>query len=385
MNEKRMDIEAFNAGEWQKTPNAFSYFRPSLVAYEWHWQDLKITQALDRATRALAKLDTFSAMVPDVDQFIALHVATEANTSSRIEGTRTEITEALVDDIELIADERRNDWLEVRNYIAALNFAMEELKKLPLSMRLACSIHRCLLSSGRGEHKYPGEIRKSQNWIGGTNPGNAHFVPPSFEELPRLLSDLEWLWNAEDLTPPLIRGAIAHYQFETIHPFCDGNGRLGRLMIPLHLMSVGLLEKPTLYVSRYFEQHRLEYYEALSLVRTHNRLDQWILFYLRAVEDTANDGANTLAKTLQLDTRITSYCVTLGRRASLARNAFLELYKTPRITVKGLMKKLHIDEMVARRLTAQLIKDGWLHQHVSSFDHRLKVYDFKPYLDIFGA
>ncbi len=218
-----MNIGDFKAGLLRKGYQ-YSYFLPEKINHSFCWTDEAINELLEKASLKLGELNSFSRFVPDTDMFIMMHIYKEAVISSRIEGTRTNIEEALVEKKE-ISPEKRDDWQEVNNYVSAMNKAIEELKTLPLSNRLIRNTHKILLSSGRGEHKTPGEFRESQNWIGGTSPADAVFVPPAHTELPELLADFElFLHNTDIKIPYLIRIAIAHYQFETIHPFLNGNG-----------------------------------------------------------------------------------------------------------------------------------------------------------------
>ena len=249
-----MNISNYKSGKYEQR---FEYksFLPTLVHHEWCISDSKLQNLLGQADRMLGELNAFAQLIPDIEFFIKTYVVKEATQSSRIEGTQTSIEDAFKE-AEDVSPEKRDDWNEVQNYIHAINFAIESLTTLPLCNRLLCDTHAILMSGVRGETKRPGEYRTSQNWIG-VSLKNAVFIPPHHEHVPSLMSDMEkFLHDTENNVPPLIKIAIAHYQFETIHPFLDGNGRLGRLMISLYLASENLLVKPALYLSDYFERNK---------------------------------------------------------------------------------------------------------------------------------
>lgn len=344
-----MNFKDFKAGQWIQQYQ-YKSFSPVHINSEWTWSDPQINTLLEEAMQAIGELNAFSLIVPDVDLFIRMHVLKEANTSSRIEGTKTEIDEALKPK-EMVAPERRDDWQEVQNYIKAMTQAIEQLGQIPLSNRLLKATHKILLEGVRGEGKLPGEFRKSQNWIGGSGPSNAAFVPPQHTELPDLMSDLEkFLHNDTIHVPHLIRIAISHYQFETIHPFLDGNGRIGRVLITLYLVSKGILKKPTLYLSAYIEKHKVAYYDALSHVRGSNDLGHWVRFMLTAVRDTAQKGKETFQSILEIRNEVEKAILSLGKRAANASLLLNYLYSRPIITPNEVAEMLSITHQSASSL-----------------------------------
>jgi Fic family protein len=344
-----MNFKDFMSGRWVEQYQ-YRSFSPMPVNHEWTWEDPQINTLLEEAMQALGELNAFSLIIPDVDLFIQMHVVKEASTSSRIEGTQTEMDEALRPR-ELVAPERRNDWDEVQNYIKAMNQAIGALQGLPLSNRLLKNTHQTLLEGVRGKEKLPGQFRKSQNWIGGSGPSDAAFVPPHHTEVPDLMSDLEkFLHNATIQVPHLVRIAIAHYQFETIHPFLDGNGRIGRLLIPLYLISKDLLKKPTLYLSAHIEKHKGAYYDGLTRVRESNDIGQWVRFLMTAIRDTAREGRKTFQSILALRQEVEQTTLSLGKRAENARQLLNHLYREPFVTPNQVAELLSVTHQTASSL-----------------------------------
>jgi len=312
-----------------------------------------------------------------------MHILKEATTSSRIEGTQTNIDEAVLP-AEEIAPERRDDWLEVQNYTKAMSHAIAALERLPLSMRLLREAHKILMSSARGEHRNPGEIRKSQNWTGGSNLKNAIFIPPTHQELPDLLTDLEKFWHNERIAiPHLIRAALSHYQFETIHPFLDGNGRVGRLLITLYLVDKKLLTKPTLYLSDFFERNRAAYYDALTAVRTSNDVEHWLKFFLTGVAETAAGSKQTFEGIVALRQRCEEEILQLGKRATTGRALLRELYSQPVMSANDIANKLVITHQSASSLIRSFEEMGILREVTGRKKDRLFV--FSEYLSLFTS
>ncbi|MBI5329821.1 MAG: Fic family protein [Betaproteobacteria bacterium] len=375
-----MKFETFQAGVWQPRYE-YKSFEPVPVNHEWTWEDPTINALLEQANRALGELNAFSLIVPDIDLFIEMHVVKEAQTSSRIEGTQTGIDEALMGE-EQIRPEKRDDWREVRNYIDAVNTAIDELERLPLSSRLLRQTHAILMRGVRGEHKQPGEFRNSQNWIGGSSLLDAAFIPPHPDNVPELMSDLERFWHNQAVTVPhLVRVAISHYQFETIHPFLDGNGRIGRLMIPLYLVGHGLLAKPSLYLSDFFERNRASYYDALMRVRVSHDLIHWVRFFLAGVAETATKGREVFRQILTLRQEVEQAVLTLGKRAPNARLALNLLYRRPVVTAADLVRGLDISHPTANALLRDLTRLGILRELTGAERHRQ--FGFERYLQLF--
>lgn len=361
----------------------YKSFSPSPVNHTWIWSNPRINTLLEEANHKLGALDALSRQLPNVDYFIRMHVIKEATTSSRIEGTKTSIEEALLADNE-VGPERRDDWQEVQNYIAAMNYAVRRLCKVPVSTRLLKETHNILLRKGRGSTKTPGEYRRSQNWIGGSSLKDAVFIPPSHEEVDPLMSDLEkFLHNDAIDVPHLIRIAIGHYQFETIHPFLDGNGRVGRLLIPLYLVDKGLLTEPALYLSDYFDRHRSLYYDNLMAARTRNDLAQWIMFFLVAVAETCNKGITTLKKIQKLREDVEGRrIVKLGKRLPKAKALVMNLYRNPRVTAAKIAQFLDVTPKTANELIQNFIDLRILVE--STGYKRNRVFSFAEYVRLFA-
>lgn len=275
--------------------------------------------ALEAANRALGRLDGIDTLLPDTTLFLYMYVRKEALLSSQIEGTQSSLSDLLLYEIEEMPSVPLDDVAEVSNYVRALNHGLKRIREdgFPLSSRLIREMHGLLLSGGRGATKAPGEFRRSQNWLGGTRPGNASFVPPPHEMVPDLMTDLErFLHDESTYTPPLLKAAIAHVQFETIHPFLDGNGRLGRLLITLSLCSDDVLREPSLYLSLYFKRNRATYYDLLQRVRTEGAWEDWLDFFLEGVRETGQQAHATARSLVRLFDEDRARIESLGRTAN---------------------------------------------------------------------
>jgi Fic family protein len=377
-----MQIETFQSGSYTNQ-RGYRAFLPVSINTSWDWINPRINVLLEQASTELGGLDSFSDLIPNIDIYIQMHIRTEANKSSKIEGTKTSVEEELMS-VEDISPEKRDDYEEVHNYINAMNFGIQRIQddKFPFSTRLIREIHNVLMQGVRGEHKTPGEFRTQQNWIGGSMPSNAVFVPPCVEDMHDLLSDLEkFIHNDEHDVPNLIKIAIVHYQFETIHPFQDGNGRIGRLIIPLFLLDKKMLQKPCFYVSDYFEMNRTTYYDALQNVRMNNDLSGWIVFFLNAVIHTAKSAKLKFKTVVKLVDEYEEMILKFPGRADTNRKVLKAFFIEPILTIKQLQAKTSLSQPVIDKVVKTML-DSDILKEITGYS-RNRIYVLVEYLSIF--
>lgn len=373
-------MKSFDPGKYIKQ-GSYKSFQPSFINRQWQLEDMEVINLLSQADRELGRLDMYSEYIPNINLFISMHIAKEATQSSKIEGTNTNVEEAFLEREE-VSQEKRDDWEEVQNYIQAMNKAMDLLNDLPFSSRLIRETHKILLQGVRGEHKQPGNFRTSQNWIGGASINDATFIPPIHSSIPELMSDIEKFAN-DDLNklPELLKIAIMHYQFETIHPFLDGNGRAGRLMITLYLVSKNLLKKPILYLSDFLERNRGYYYDNLMLVREKGNLNQWLRFFLVGVIETAKSSIKTFENILQLQKQVDNKIQSLGSRAGKAQKIMHYLYQKPVIQARKVAEITDQSLASSYKLLVDFERLGILVEVTGA--QRGKLYVFKEYFELF--
>lgn len=338
-----------------------------------------IVEILVKANKQLALLEGIATRILNMDLFISMYVRKEALMSSQIEGTQA----TLEDILDPCLEENTNRPVgDVVNYIKATDFAINRLKELPLCNRLIKEAHDVLLQGVRGQNKSPGEFRHSQNWIGaaGCNLQNARFVPPSVEDMQQAMSDLEKYINADDELDVLIRAGLIHYQFETIHPFLDGNGRIGRLLITLFLMEKKVLTTPALYISYFLKKNRIEYYDRMGEIRNKGNYEQWIKFFLEAVYESALDAIQTIDKLTELHDKNYSKIETLGRKAKNAMRVFEYLETNPIIEIQKTCKELGIAFNTMSSIVKDLTSIGVLEQ--TSTQSRNRTFAYKEYLEV---
>lgn len=375
-----MNVSDFKSG---KIVQRYQYksFEPNMVDIAWQFDNVELIMLLSQANMKLGELNAFSQLIPDVDFFIKMHVLKEGTKSSKIEGTQTNIDEAIQKE-EYIQPEKINDWQEVQNYVQSMNQAIESLEKLPLSNRLLKQTHKTLMQGVRGTHKLPGEFRQSQNWIGGSSLVDATFIPPHQDGVVDLMADLEKFLHNENIpVPHLIKVGIAHYQFETIHPFLDGNGRIGRLLITLYLVSNDLLHKPTLYLSDFFEKNKALYYDNLTKVRSHNDLTQWLKYFLEGVRSTSENSIQTFKSIIKLRSEVEHKIMSLGKKQILAKLFLQFLYSKPITDAADVAEELEINISTALRLIDDFIRlkilvevTGYKRNRIFAFDDYIKLF-----------
>ena len=377
----KIKLEKYKSGEYVKMDD-YKAFIPSKINYNWGWDDTKLDKLLSEANRQIGELNAYSLLIPNVDLYIKMHVKIEANKSSRIEGTRTTVEEDLLD-VTDINPEKRDDWEEVQNYVKATNYGVERIRDgFPVCTRLIREIHKILMNGVRGEHKTPGEFRTSQNWIGGSMPSTEVYVPPPHTEIAECLSDFEKFINNEEIdTPDLIKIAILHYQFESIHPFLDGNGRIGRLLIPLYIQSKGMLEKSCLYISDYIERNKDTYYDMLTRVRTHNDMIGWIKFFLEAVIETSKTAKEKFRKVVELTMKMDKVIMDLPIKAENAKKVVDVLYNEPIINRKKLMEITDIKSSTLKDTVNALLENNIIVETTGY--SRNQVFAFQNYIDLF--
>lgn len=356
----------------------YKSFRPAPLPVVLNMDDEMVSQ-LTGATKALATLDTLSSYIPNMNLFVSMYVRKEALLSSQIEGTQA----TLEDVVDPLIDKNANQNVaDVVNYIKATEFALERMKTLPLCNRLIKETHAVLMSGVRGQEKNPDEFRTSQNWIGaaGSSLKNARYIPPNPEDMIDAMSDLEKYINSDDSLDVLIQAALLHYQFETIHPFLDGNGRVGRLLITLFLIEKGVLNSPALYISYYLKKNRIEYYDRMSEVRNKDNYEQWIKFFLNAIKESAIESVDTIKKLSDLhDTNIEKINA-MGRAAKNTRAVFDYLEQNPIIDIGKTAEELQLAFSTVSLAVNRLVDAGILVK--TNNVNRNRVFSYEDYLAI---
>ena len=336
----------------------------------------RLRNKFDQALIEIGRLDGISALLPDISVLVYMYIRQEAVLSSMIEGTQSSLSDLLRYEVDQTANVPIDDVEEVSNYVAALNFGLERLSEgVPMSLRLLREIHAVLLQKVQGSARTPGEFRRSQNWIGGTRPGNAAYVPPPPQEMLECMDSLELFLNDQpSVTPPLLKAALAHVQFETIHPFLDGNGRLGRLLMTLLLCEQGMLHEPLLYLSLYFKTHRAQYYELLNRVRLTGDWEAWLEFFAEAVTSTAVHASATARELLKVGNRDRERIRTLGRVAASALQVHRALMEKPVATMKSMSEKTGLASATIGKVFARLEKLGIVKELTGNRRNRLYCY-----------
>ncbi len=360
----------------------YKTFIPNILPFKVNY-DSELQTLQSKADLALGRLDMVADVLPNVDFFIFMYVRKEATLSSQIEGTQATFIDVLKAEARIEDSEIHKDVDEVINYISAMNYGLERSKTLPLSVRLLKEIHAKLLKGVRGEWKTPGEMRKSQNWIGGSGINTAKFVPPPHQEVISLMSNLEKNLHDNEELPIIIKIGLIHAQFETIHPFLDGNGRIGRLLITFYLCKQGILRKPLLYLSDFFKEYRTEYYERLNLFRERDDIEGWLKFFLEGVASTSEKALNTSRKIIKQRDKDIAKITKLGKSAENGMKLLNSLYKSPLVRVKDVEGITGLKNPNALYLVSRFEKLGLLKEITGK--QRNRVYSYDDYVQLFNS
>lgn len=360
----------------------YKAFVPNPLPFELRSDDV-LNSLLSRSNLALGRLEGISETLPDVDFFLLMYVRKEATLSSNIEGTQATFTDVLKAESKIRDDEIHNDVDEVINYISAMNYGLKRLKELPLSLRLIKELHGKLLTGARGEHKSPGEFRGSQNWIGGASILTAAYVPPPVNEMNKLMYNLEMYLHDKSPVPILIKAGLMHLQFEAIHPFLDGNGRIGRLLINIYLTQQGLLRKPLLYLSEYFKQFRQDYYDKLNAAHGSDQVEDWLRFFLEGIEITADKSVSSIQRIHTLKELNKQKIIKLGKSSYIGDRFHTALFRAPYVRIRDVERITGLSNPNAILLVRKFEDAGILKEITGR--KRNKVYSYKEYIQLFEA
>jgi Fic family protein len=372
------------AGRYERQPEGYEAFIPEPLPPEDLEVGSRLQALLSKADMALGRLDGVVEVVPDPDRFLLMYLRREAVVSSQIEGTHASLMDVLKHEAEVEQARAGVDVREIVNYVRAMEHGVLRLETLPLGRRLMCEVHATLMKDARGgePHKTPGEFRRSQNWIGGGSPATARFVPPPAEVVPGAFADLERFLHDPSPMAPLVKIGLAHAQFETIHPFLDGNGRTGRLLITFWLVEQGILKKPLLYPSLYFKEHRDEYVDRLQAIRDDGAWEDWLAFFLDGVAQTADQAVDLAMQIVDLRERDRALvAAALGRRSGNAQRLLDDLFRQPIVTAKTVEAMLSVSQPTASALVRDLAELRILRELTGR--QRNRVFAYAEYLDLF--
>lgn len=386
MNTDPSKAPAERSGRYVKQPTGYRAFLPAPLPPQPPVRLAGELQGLlSQADRALGRLDGSIHTLPNPDLFVFMYVRKEAVLSSQIEGTQSSLNDLLAAEASILSSDQPKDVAEVVNYVRAMNFGLARLPELPLSVRLIKEIHAELLRGVRGQHLAPGELRTSQNWIGpqGCTLAEATFVPPPPHEVPNALGDLERFFHAPSELPVLVQIGLAHAQFETIHPFLDGNGRVGRLLISFFLCERGILHKPVLYLSHYFKRHRAAYYEHLQAVRDRGDWEAWLAFFLRGIAEVSREATETSRRILALrEEHRAAVTAHFGRAAGNGHRVLDHLFQKPIVSVPDVRTLTGTTFPAANNLVSRLAEHGII-QEITGYK-RNRLFRYEPYIALFA-